>query len=121
MRGLYEEPDGPAVMVLWRVIMEVKQRWSVIRWVTKHLLSRVPPCFGRHVKPFVPAAILVVPPTNPHWASMVDYGPISLCVIHKEGLCPSSGDMNGLMMINIFTWLIISDSQHYSAKDEVHT
>jgi hypothetical protein len=26
------------------------------------------------------------------------YGPFSLCVIHKEGLCPSSGDINGLMM-----------------------
>jgi hypothetical protein len=28
--------------------------WSVIRWVTKNLLSRAPPCFGRHVKPLVP-------------------------------------------------------------------
>jgi hypothetical protein len=24
-----------------------------------------------------------------------------MCVIHKEGLCPSSGDINRLMMINI--------------------
>jgi hypothetical protein len=30
----------------------------------------------------------------------VGYGPFSLCVIHKEGLCPSSGDINRLMM----TW-----------------
>jgi hypothetical protein len=28
----------------------------------------------------------------------VGYGPFSLCVIHKEGLCPSSGDINRLMM-----------------------
>jgi hypothetical protein len=38
-------------------------------------------------------------PTNPHWARMVDYGPFSLCVIHKEGLCPSRGDINKLMMM----------------------
>jgi hypothetical protein len=38
-------------------------------------------------------------PSNPHWARVVDYGPFSLCVIHKEGLCPSSGDINRLMMM----------------------
>jgi hypothetical protein len=27
--------------------------------------------------------------TNPHWARVDGYGPFSLCVIHKEGLCPS--------------------------------
>ncbi|RVE53160.1 hypothetical protein evm_002257 [Chilo suppressalis] len=43
-------------------IVEVKQlsQWSVIGWVTKKLLSRAPPCFGRHVKPLVPAASAVV-------------------------------------------------------------
>jgi hypothetical protein len=25
--------------------------------------------------------------TNPHWARVVGYGPFSLYVIHKEGLC----------------------------------
>jgi hypothetical protein len=34
-----EELDGPAVSALRRVIAEVKQRWSVIGWVTKNLLS----------------------------------------------------------------------------------
>jgi hypothetical protein len=33
-------------------------------------------------------------PTNSHWARVVDYGPFPLCVIHKEGLCSSSGDIN---------------------------
>jgi hypothetical protein len=42
-------------------------------------------------------------PTNPHWARVVSYGPFSLCVIHKEGLCPSSGDINRLMMMMIGT------------------
>jgi hypothetical protein len=38
-------------------------------------------------------------PTKPHWARVVGYGPFSLCVIHKEGLCPSSRDNNRLMMM----------------------
>jgi hypothetical protein len=38
-------------------------------------------------------------PNNPHWARVVGYGPFSLCIIHKEGLCPNSGDINMLMMI----------------------
>jgi hypothetical protein len=33
-------------------------------------------------------------PTNAHWARVVGYGPFSLWVIHKEGLCFSSGDIN---------------------------
>ncbi|RVE50020.1 hypothetical protein evm_005373 [Chilo suppressalis] len=43
-------------------IVEVKQfsQGSVIGWVTKNLLSRAPPCFGRHVKPLVPVASAVV-------------------------------------------------------------
>jgi hypothetical protein len=38
-------------------------------------------------------------PTNPLWVRVVGYGPFSLCVIHKEGLCPNSGDINRLMMM----------------------
>jgi hypothetical protein len=38
-------------------------------------------------------------PTNPHWALVVGYGPFSLSLIHKEGLCLSSGDINRLMMM----------------------
>jgi hypothetical protein len=39
------------------------------------------------------------PPTNPHWARVVGFGPFSLCVIHREGLCPSSRDIDRLMMM----------------------
>jgi hypothetical protein len=39
-------------------------------------------------------------PTNPHWARVVGYGPLSLCVIRKEGLFPSSGDIDRLMMMS---------------------
>jgi hypothetical protein len=38
---------------------------------------------------------------KPHWAHVGGYGPFFLCVIHKEGLCPSSKDINGLMMISL--------------------
>jgi hypothetical protein len=42
----------------WRAIAEAKQRcqWSVMGWVIKTLSSRAPRCFGRHIKPLVPAA-----------------------------------------------------------------
>jgi hypothetical protein len=43
-----------------RAIVETKQRWSLIGWVTKNLLSRAPPCFKSHVKPLIPAAFVVV-------------------------------------------------------------
>jgi hypothetical protein len=55
-----EELDDPAVSAFRRAIAEVKQCWSVIGRVTKNLLSRAPLCFGRHVKPLVPAAFVVV-------------------------------------------------------------
>jgi hypothetical protein len=72
----------------------------VIGWVTKNLLSRAPPCFGRHVKPLVPAAFAVV---SSHQHALGPRGPFSLCVIHKEeSICPSSGDINRLMMMMIF-------------------
>jgi hypothetical protein len=37
-------------------------------------------------------------PTNPHWGRVVGYSPFSLCVIHKEGLCPSGGIKRLTMM-----------------------
>jgi hypothetical protein len=43
--------------------------------------------------------ILTNPPANPHCARVVGYGLFSLCVIHMEDLCPSSGDINKLMML----------------------
>jgi hypothetical protein len=38
-------------------------------------------------------------PNKSHWARVVGYDRFSLCVIHKEGLCASSGDINRLMMM----------------------
>jgi hypothetical protein len=94
-----EELHGPTVSAFRRAIAEVKQRWSVIGWVTKIFLSLAPPCFGRHVKPLVPAAFAVVGTYQPALGRGGLYGPLFLCVIHKEGLYPSSGDINRLMMM----------------------
>jgi hypothetical protein len=60
-----EELNDPAVSALRRAFAEVKQRWSVIGWVTKNLLSRALPCLGRHVKPLVPAAFAVISTDQP--------------------------------------------------------
>jgi hypothetical protein len=51
--------------------------------------------------------------TNSHWARMVGYGPLSLCIIHKEGLCLSSGDINRLMRIII---IIFDTHNNYPAQ-----
>jgi hypothetical protein len=48
----------------------------------------------------VPAVFAPLAPANPHWARVVGYG-LFLWVIHKEGLCSSSGDINMLMMMMI--------------------
>jgi hypothetical protein len=54
-----EELDGSVVSALRCAIAEVKQRWSVIGWMIKNVLSRVSPCFGRHVKALVLSAFTV--------------------------------------------------------------
>jgi hypothetical protein len=59
-----------------RAIVEIKQRWSVIRWVTKNILSQTPPCFGRHVKPLVPAAFAVV---STHQSALGPRGVLLMC------------------------------------------
>jgi hypothetical protein len=46
----------------------------------------------------------VVSSTNPHWARVMGYGSFSLCVIHKKGLCPTSGGINRLMMMRCGVW-----------------
>jgi hypothetical protein len=64
----------------------------------QNLLSRAPLCFERHVKPLAPAALAVISTHQCALARVVGYGPFSLFVIHKKGLCPSSGDIKRLMM-----------------------
>jgi hypothetical protein len=62
--------------------------------VTKILLSRASPCFGRYVKPLVPIAFTAV---STYQSALGPRGglPFFLCMIHKEDLCPSrGGDIN---------------------------
>jgi hypothetical protein len=79
---MFEELDSPAVSALHRAIAEVRQLWSVIGWVTENLLYRPPPCIGRHVKLWVPAALGVVstyqPALGPRgglWPVLLMYNP----------------------------------------------
>jgi hypothetical protein len=94
-----EELDGPAVSALRRAIAEVKQR-SFIRWVTiiyyLEFLRASEGTLSRWSRLYLHS----LAPTNPHWARVVGYGWFSLYVIHKECLCPNSGDINRLMMMN---------------------
>jgi hypothetical protein len=60
--------------------------------------------FGRHVKLLVPAAIAVVITLQPALGPRGGLWPVPL-LIHKEGLCSSIGDINRLMMIQIFVYM----------------
>jgi hypothetical protein len=64
--------------------------------------SKSTPKFEKLIQDELVKNISVVP-TNSYWTRVVGYGLFSLCVIHKEGLCPSSGDINRLMMITVVT------------------
>jgi hypothetical protein len=97
-KSLLEELDGPAVSALRRAIVEVKQRWSVTGWMTKYLLSLLRASKGMFSR-WSRLHLQSLAPTNPHWARVVCCVPFSLCVIHKEGLCHSCGDINRLMMM----------------------
>jgi hypothetical protein len=80
---------------------EVKHRsqWPVIGWVTKIYYLELLRASEGTLSRWSRLHLQSLAPTNPHWARVVGYGPFSLCVIHKEGLCPSSGDINRVMMI----------------------
>jgi hypothetical protein len=71
-----EELDGATVSALRYAIVEVKQRWSVIAWVTKNVLSLAPPCFGRHVKSLVPAVFAIVSTHQPALGSRGGLWPV---------------------------------------------
>jgi hypothetical protein len=58
---------------------KLKQRWSVIEWVAKN------PCFGRYVKPLVPAAFAVVSTHQPVLGPRGGYSPF--LVGHRPSLC----------------------------------
>jgi hypothetical protein len=63
----------------------------VIVWVTKNL---APECFERQVKLLVPVTFAVVSILQPALGFIVGCGTVSLYLIHKEWLFPSSRDIN---------------------------
>jgi hypothetical protein len=83
-----EELDGSAGSPFRRAIAEVKQRWSVIGWVTKNLFSRTPSCYRKHVKPLAPTAF------GPYWARVLGYGQFSLCVSTRKACSPAVGTLH---------------------------
>jgi hypothetical protein len=89
-----EDLYGPTVIALRR-----KQRWSVIGWVTKNLYLSV--ALYIYLELLCASEGTSFAPAYTHRARVVGYGPFSLSVIvvHKEALCPSSGDTNTLMMM----------------------
>jgi hypothetical protein len=66
----------PPISTLRHAITEVKQRWSVIGWVTKNLLSRVCASEGT-LSGWSWLHMQSLAATNPYWACEVGYGPFS--------------------------------------------
>jgi hypothetical protein len=80
-------------------IAEVKQRWLVIGWAKKnYYLEPIRASEGTLNRWFL---------VHVHWAHVVSYGPFYLCVIHKEGLWPSSGGINRLMLMVTYPLLVL--------------
>jgi hypothetical protein len=52
-------------------IVEVKQRWSLIGWVTKNLLFRVFPCFEDTLSRWSWLHLQLLAPTNQYWARVM--------------------------------------------------
>jgi hypothetical protein len=93
----HEELDGLAVSA----IAEAKQRSqrSVIGWVAKIYYLELLRVSKGTLSRLSLLYLQLLAPINLHWACVVGYGPFSLWVIHKKGLCPSCGDINRLMMM----------------------
>jgi hypothetical protein len=88
------------ITALRRAILEIKQRWSIIDWVTKNVLSRAPWCFGKHAKPLVPAAFANVSTHQP------ELGPRGGLWLLIRKACSPAQDINKLMMMkkNVFIY-----------------
>jgi hypothetical protein len=66
-----------------RVITDVKQRWSVIRWGPKIYYLELFRALESTLNYWSRLHLQSLAPNNPRIALVVGYGPFSLCVIHK--------------------------------------
>ncbi|RVE50005.1 hypothetical protein evm_005358 [Chilo suppressalis] len=80
----------PAATIDWFVDSE-PQEWSVIGWVTKYLYLKFRSASEGTLSRWSRLNLQLLAPANPHWARVMAQSPYS---IHREGLCPSSGDIN---------------------------
>jgi hypothetical protein len=101
--------DGSAVSFGVRSWKLSNVRKRSVGWVTKIIISRAPPCYGRHFSRWSRLHWQTLPGTNQHCARVVGYSSISLCEINKEDLCLSSGDINRLIRdtytpLTLFPW-----------------
>jgi hypothetical protein len=81
----------------------IPRSWMVIEWVTKNLLSRILRASEGTLSRWSRLHFNSLAPTLPHWArsGSLSYDSFSLCDIHKEDLCPSSGGVNWLMTMSM--------------------
>jgi hypothetical protein len=78
---------------------KVKQRWLVLDGWPKMYYLELLLAFEGTLSCWFRLHLQSLAPNNLHWARVVGYGSFSLCVFHKEGLCPSRGDINRLIMM----------------------
>jgi hypothetical protein len=101
-----------------RAIVEGKQRWSVIGWITKMYYLTLLRASEGTLSRWSRLHLQLLAPTNPHWARVKVYGPYYLCVIHKEGLYPSSGDINRLMVVTYFTTSLVLTTANVAGPND---
>jgi hypothetical protein len=101
MYNIVEEPRWSSGQCARRAIAEAKHRsqWPVLGLVTKIYYLELLRASEGTLSRWSRVHLQSLAPANPHWARVVGYGPFSLWLFHKEGLCPSSGDINRLMMM----------------------
>jgi hypothetical protein len=97
----FEELDSPAVSALGvrsRKLSNAHNSQSWDGWPKPYHLELLRASEGMLIR-WSRLHLQSLAPTNPHLARVVGYGLFSLWLIHKEGLCPSSEDINRLMMM----------------------
>jgi hypothetical protein len=68
----FEELDCPAVSALRRAITDVKQRWSVIGWITKIYYLELLRALEGTLSRWSRLHLQSLAPTNLHWDRVVD-------------------------------------------------
>jgi hypothetical protein len=73
--------------------LHFKLHTNIIHYIINLIIEELDVSAVSYLKPLGPTVFAVVS-THHSALGMMGYGPFSFCVIHKEGLCPSSGEIN---------------------------